>query len=252
MVENISTISGFQLNTKANCMYNLPTLSALVQPQHLDPNSLLSYQTDFETHPARLAILKNFLQEPVAARLSKFLRDEAEFGRVYGLYNRTVSEEEWLNAGEHERFFRFSKVAGISAQCRLSTNALTYLQFRKALQDAKFTAFYEGLSGAALRGSDTFAPHSMKQGDFLKIHNDNEKNRRLALVFYLSPGWESRFGGALIILDKKGDQIKIEAEYNSMVVFDVTAGTTHYIEQITSDAGDSSRLTISGWFLKRE
>ena len=90
----------------------------------------------------------------------------------------------------------------------------------------------------------------MKSGDCLNPHNDDNRNRRLALVIYLSVDWESGFGGALNVIDSQGRRTKIEAEYNSMVVFDVAAGTTHLVAPISPKAGDSARLTIGGWYHK--
>ena len=90
----------------------------------------------------------------------------------------------------------------------------------------------------------------MKQDDFLKPHSDDNRNRSLALVIYLSPAWLSRFGGALNVVDSQGRRTIIEAEYNSMVVFDVAAGTTHFVDPINSNAGALSRLTIGGWYHK--
>ena len=89
----------------------------------------------------------------------------------------------------------------------------------------------------------------MKVGDVLKPHDDNGRNRKLALVFYLTPGWESRFGGALVVVSSNGGTTRIEADYNSAVIFDVTAGSKHFIEPILPEAKNKSRMTISGWYL---
>jgi Rps23 Pro-64 3,4-dihydroxylase Tpa1-like proline 4-hydroxylase len=88
----------------------------------------------------------------------------------------------------------------------------------------------------------------MKAGDFLKPHNDDNRNRSLALVIYLSADWAPHFGGALNVVDGEGRTTKIEAEYNSMVVFDVAADTRHFVDPIPQD--NFARVTIGGWYHK--
>lgn len=245
----------FQLHddTYSKFMDGLTLLDPWIQPRHLQADALLSYRKSFETHPARFVVLKRFLQEAVAERLSRFLREEAEFCVEYGLYStgeEAASEEEWLRAAAEDRFFRFSKLVGTPSQYKFSLNTLTYLRFRKAFQEPNFRTFFQELSGMRLGWSDDFGSHMMKAGDFLRPHTDNNRNRRLALVIYLSPGWEPCFGGALNMIDGQGNRARIEAEYNSMVVFDVAAGTTHFVDAIIPDAEDRVRLTIGGWYHK--
>ena len=232
---------------------SIRTLSTWIQPQHLQEDVLFSYRKSFEEHPARFVVLKQFLTDPMAERLAKFLKDEAEFRSEYGLYSvedEAVSEEKWQVATDEDRFFRLSKITGAPPQYRLSPNMLTYLQFRRAFQTEGFKSFFEELSGMELGWSDDFGSHSMKAGDFLRAHNDDNRNRRIALVIYLTPGWEPAFGGTLNIVDAQGRASKVEAEYNSMVVFDVAAGTTHFVEPIDPAAADRTRLTIGGWYHK--
>ena len=219
--------------------------------QHLQEETLQSYRSSFESHPARFVVLRHFLQDSVAQRLSKFLSDEAEFRLEYGLFStgdEAASEQAWLNAREEDRFFRFAKIVGAYPQFAMSPNMLTYLRFRLAFQSADFRSFFEEVSGMPLTWSDDFGSHSMKRGDFLKSHTDDNRNRSLALVIYLSPNWSPHFGGALNIVDSQGRTAKIEPEYNSMVVFDVAAGTTHFVDPIRPDAHDNGRLTIGGWY----
>jgi hypothetical protein len=227
-------------------------LHAWIQPQHLTESAILLYRESFQRHPARLLVLKNFLPGGLASRLGQFLQAEAIFQLAHGLYS---AEEEapdgaaWERAEEADRFFRFSKLIGVSPQFHLSPNALTYLRFRSAFQRADVKTYFERLSMSSLGWSDSFGCHAMRAGDFLKAHDDNGKNRKLALVFYLTPGWEPRFGGALVVVSSNGETTRIAAEYNSAVIFDVTAGSKHFIEPIVPEAETKSRMTISGWYL---
>jgi Rps23 Pro-64 3,4-dihydroxylase Tpa1-like proline 4-hydroxylase len=235
-------------------MAEFRSLSGWVQEQHLHSESCAAYGEDYRAHPARLVVLKNFLQESLAAQLSRFLEVEAQFQAVYGLYSQGSSatgEEDWLKADTKERFFKFARIAAVPPEYRLSPNAFAFLRFRKALEDEVFTEYFGSLTGLPLHWSHNFASHALKAGDFLKVHDDNVKDRLLAVVFYLSPGWQSRFGGQLVVIDRHGQQTRIEAEYNSLVAFDVTAGSTHFIDEVRCAAGEKRRLTISGWYHRR-
>jgi hypothetical protein len=228
-------------------------LQPWIQPQHLTESAILLYRQSFQRHPSRLLVLKNFLPDSLAARLGQFLRAEAIFQLAHGLYSTEEKSPDlaaWERAEEVDRFFRFSKLVGVSAQFNLSPNALSYLRFRSAFQRGDVKEYFERLSMSSLGWSDSFGCHAMRKGDFLKAHDDNGKNRKLALVFYLTPGWEPRFGGALVVVSRHGETTRIEAEYNSTVIFDVTAGSKHFIEPILPEAENKSRTTISGWYLE--
>ena len=234
-------------------MGRLASLNSWIQPQHLERNALHAYRASFQTHPAQLLVLKQFLQNSIAERLSKFLRDEAQFHLEYGLYStgdEPADERSWLNADEANRFFRLSKLVAVRPEYSMSPNALTYLRFRKAFQEFAFKTFFQELCGMQLGWSDDFGSHSMASGDFLKSHSDDNRNRRLALVIYLSPDWRSDIAGTLNVMDSRGGRTCIEAEYNSMVVFDVAAGTTHFVDPIAPGADNIKRITIGGWYHK--
>lgn len=238
---------------QVECRRQLEGLKTWVQPQHLDKDALQFHRKSFEAHPARLVVLRNFLVQSIAERLATFLQKEADWHFEYGLYStgdEPAVEKAWLNANDEDRFFRLSKLVGALPQYAMSPNMLTYLRFRKAFQTSDFSSFFEALSGLPLEWSDDFGSHAMKTGDFLKSHNDDNRNRSIALVIYLSPEWSPRFGGALNVIDRGGHITKIEAEYNSIVVFDVAARTTHFVNPIHLEAEDKARLTIGGWYRK--
>jgi len=223
-------------------------LRSWIQPQHLEESTLLVYRQTLESHPARLVVLRSFLHNQVADNLTRFLRSEAEFQPVYGLYSNHnyVPEADWLRAEESDRFFRYGVMSGVRPEFQLSSNLITYLQFRTAFRDKRFKAFFEQLSGFSI-GSLTFKVHSMKTGDFLHSHTDDVDDRRLAFALYLSSHWHPSFGGALHMVGNREKLAAVEAEYNSIAIFDVTAKTKHFIGPIEPAAGEMTRLSITGW-----
>jgi hypothetical protein len=227
-------------------------LASLIQSQHLEPAAVDAYRSTFQSSPARFYVIKNFLRPELAERLSEFLRREARFETEFGLLSEDdhkVDESRWLDAPSDDRFFRYGRLVGADPEFQFSPNSLAYLQFRTAFQaDENLRSFFQDSTGLELARSDDFGSHSMRAGDFLREHDDNNRNRRLALVLYLSPGWTADLGGGLHIVDPKGEEHLVEAEYNSLVAFDTLAGTMHFVEPIRDTAGDATRVTIGGWY----
>jgi hypothetical protein len=230
-------------------MVDTVKLGKWIKPQHLVDENLTRYREAFVRHPAQLVVVEDFLLDDVAERISRFLAEEALFEKEHGLYSidGPVPEERWQSADEDDRLFRLSRLKGISPESMMSPNAMTYLRLRQSLQQAEFREFFEALTGLELGSSDDFGVHSMSVGDFLRAHSDDVRNRSIALVMYLSPGWQPSYGGALHMADETGES-RIEATYNSIVVFDVQAENTHLVAPIEAAAGNARRLTIGGWY----
>jgi 2OG-Fe(II) oxygenase superfamily len=231
-------------------MVDTAKLGKWIKPQHLDEGNLTQYREAFDRHPAKLVVVQDFLLDDVAERISRFLAEEALFEKEHGLYSieGPVPEEQWQSADEDDRLFRLSRLKGISPEKMMSPNAMTYLRLRQSLQQAEFRGFFEALTGLEFGSSDDFGVHSMSVGDFLRAHSDDLRNRSIALVMYLSPGWQPSYGGALHMVDETGGDSTIEATFNSIVVFDVQAENEHLVAPIEAAAGDARRLTIGGWY----
>jgi len=230
-------------------------LGAWIQPQHLEDAALEQYGEAFTSHPARLVVIKDFLQPQMAERLSRFLSSEAEFKAEYGLYSveGAVKEEDWLRAKDEDRFFKFGKLVGTPPQFQTSPNALTYLQFRTTFQRPELKAFFEAISGMPLGASNDFGAHSMTSESLLRPHSDDNRDRQLALVIYLTPGWKSEFGGQLKVTHLDGKTTVVEAEYNSVIAFNVLTHKAHVVEPVRPSNGAAPRrLTIGGWYHKLE
>ena len=71
-----------------------------IAPQHLEPSAVATYREAFEAHPARMTVIRDFLRDEIADRLSKFLTREAEYRAEYGIYSveGSVPEEQYLAA----------------------------------------------------------------------------------------------------------------------------------------------------------
>lgn len=219
-----------------------------MDPRHLEEDAPRTYRKTFARR--RRLVVPHFLRRDVADRCHQFLAHEAEYRRTYGLYSvsgHETSEQHWREAEESDRFYSIGRLAGAQPEFQLSANAVHYLKLRSAVRDPRFGVFLEQITGIPLSGLANPHVNAFEVGDCLKVHNDAVGPRRLAIIFYLSRDWRSDFGGALHMLNEDGSEEKIEAEYNSFVVFDVTVSSRHYIAPIEAAAGDRSRLTLSVW-----
>ena len=223
-------------------------LSAWIQPQHLTEDGIAGHRRGFSDHPVRLHVLHSFLVEERAWQLSAFLRREARFQTVFGLYSKPdgVREPAWTAADDRDRFYRMGVIAGVEDDCRLSDHVLTYLRFLQTLRDDRALALIGALTGRPV-GAPWTTAHAMVSGDYLLVHNDQVKDRQIAFVLFLAPTWPDEAGGALR-LQADAQTWQVTPAYNSLALFDVTAKTSHEVGLITPAAGDLARLTISGWF----
>ena len=231
-------------------MVDTDALTPWIQPHHLTADALAGYRDAMAAHPARLVVLHDLLQATPGERIARFLADEAVYSIEHGLYSQhdDVDAKAWEAAPPQERFFRYGKLTGQRPEAMLSDNMLTYLQWRTFVTEAPFRGFFESLTGMPLGPSDDFGCHEFRVGDFLLAHDDANRNRRVALVMYLTPAWVSGFGGALSMTAADGSVTRVEATFNTMVVFDTLAGSSHHIERIEDAAGDEARRTFGGWF----
>lgn len=224
-------------------------LETWIRPEHLKADAIAQHRQRFASDPARLVLLEDFLLPSVAEQLHVFLSKNAEYQPEHGLYSHDgpVSAERWSEAPEDDRFFRFSKLARTRPGAELDPETLTYLRFRAFLQSPPARDYFAEVSDLALEvAQDEIGVHAFAPGDFLRSHDDDNRNRRLAFIFYLTPGWTAAAGGALH-MDAGGDVRSYVPLFNSAVAFDVEAGTTHHVSAVTDDAL-GARLTIGGWY----
>jgi hypothetical protein len=231
-------------------MADRDALRPWISAGHLDDATLERYRLEMEAHPARIIVLRDVLTADTATALATFLRDDAEYGVEHGLYSHSGPEDPgtWEAAPESDRFFRYGKLAGIRPEAALDPATLTYMRWRTFVTEPPFHDFFEALTGLTLGLSDDFGVHRFSVGDFLNDHDDENKNRRVAFVMYLTPDWRREFGGALHMEDRSGGVHLVESKFNTMVVFDVSAGSTHHVGRIEEAAGEHARFTFGGWF----
>ncbi|XP_014212062.1 prolyl 3-hydroxylase sudestada1 [Copidosoma floridanum] len=88
--------------------------------------------------------------------------------------------------------------------------------------------------------------------DYLLCHDDNNEDRRIAFIFYLSEDWKDEYGGQLALFDTDENGLprnvvkKLTPAYNSLVFFEVVNNSYHQVLEVLTK--DKSRWSINGWF----
>ena len=235
-------------------------LKSWVQTQHLERQAIQGYHAEFTSHPANVIVLKQFLHETIAGDLSNFVNQEAEFETVFGLYstmekdptnNAAVTEAEWLKAEEDDQFFRLRKFMRVSPEKMLTPSLARYLSFLSAFKGHSFKKYFEDITGLNINlDKETYNFFYYKKGDFLKSHTDRGDDYLLAFMLYLTPEWETHFGGLLNIVLPNSEIMRIEPEYNSLVLFNVNRQAEHFVSLINDCVGEYGRSAFSGWLHK--
>ena len=132
-------------------------LEEWIQPEHLSRNAIQQCRHAFWSHPLRVTVLKQFLLDEAADRLSRFLSREAVFKRIYGLYSSAnrdgnisdVAEEEWLAVEESRRFYRFGDYDSVRDEFRSSSNFAAFQDFAALTRSQTFRKYAERITGLA-------------------------------------------------------------------------------------------------------
>lgn len=227
------------------------TLRPWIQPEHLDPDCLKSMRENLRAHPARMLIVDDFLAAGPARSLSVFLTSEAAYETTFKLKNgAAVSEEQWHDTKDEERFYHASLLVGPRAEFRLSSNLVAFLKFQQVMRSRVGVSYLCALSGYELGALD-FSIRAMGVGAVVAAHVDDYGTRYLAHSLYLTPDWQSRYGGALHVRHPDGTVSTVMAQYNRLVLFDASIGTLHSVERVNELCGKKMRVSIGGWAYRR-
>lgn len=217
----------------------------------MSPSRISECKSRYCAHPSRLVQIGSFLSASVVDTISGLLSKRVEFGSVYGLHEtpgHIVERDEWLKSEGENRFFHYEMMTGI-AGAAVGKDTLTFLKLRQFLSSDAFCEFGRQVTDEDIASVTEARIHRLRQGHYLRPHNDRSGTRKIAYILYLGRGWQSQFGGQLTLVGKDGSQHQYEPIYNSLLLFDVTQNKEHHIEELTSQSKGFSRDTMSGWFL---
>lgn len=218
---------------------------------NMDDARIAECRSRFCDHPLRLVQVENFLQPEIADKISRFLHSEVTFGPIYGVHKKSqhiVDHKEWMEAPEEKKFFHYEMMDSFGRP-NLGNGPMTFLKLRQLLSSEEFCRIAQQITGESLPSVTQARVHRFRSGHYLRAHDDRMGARKIAYILYLSPQWETQFGGQLSLIGQDGTKEQLEPAYNSLVLFDVTRHKEHYIEALTPKSEGQSRDTMGGWFL---
>jgi hypothetical protein len=98
----------------------------------------------------------------------------------------------------------------------------------------------------------TWVIQRIEEGHGIDLHSDDNKWRRLAFVYYLTPGdWDyKQDGGELCVCydDNKNNHMVINPQFNTMVVWEMVnqKGPQHFVSPVKTKT--KSRIALVGFF----
>lgn len=226
-------------------------LGALMNERHLIGSQMEVYRDQFRQHPLKIIQIRNCLKPKIADQIAKYLAEEAQYSTIYGLYSRKphqVDETEWLNAPDEDRIFIYDMIDRSEQPPGFAPTLLQYLKLRKLVDTEAFRSFAMHVCDISVNRTNVAVTHKFDENQFLRRHNDKSGNRKIAFILYLTPNWQSEYGGALHIVGKSNEEAYFQPEFNSLVMFDVQGHDYHEIQQLKQLPDGVARYTLGGWF----
>ncbi|MDD5058027.1 MAG: 2OG-Fe(II) oxygenase family protein [Sideroxydans sp.] len=230
---------------------SLVPLAKWINPQHLQTGAVLACHQSLESHPLSLVVLDDFLLPGVADRISNFLKQEAEYKRVF--QNRSkeyLNEQQWNVLPKSEQFYRFLTLKRVKPSCLMSQNWLTFLAFSEIFKTPAYFSLMEAVSGMKFSDAKPAGIHGHEVNDVLDWHADAGRNKDFCGVLYLSPDWTCEDGGELEIRCKSENNFLLTPVFNRLVLFKTTNQAVHRVRPHAPSAANKVRYCHVCWFKK--
>lgn len=88
----------------------------------------------------------------------------------------------------------------------------------------------------------------MGVGDWENPHSDSLKTREITMVYYVTQGWEKKYGGSLVIGHLEKPLFHILPGFNELLLMKVSHELCHGVGRIGKDAKDHVRYSSIYWF----
>ncbi|WP_061249389.1 2OG-Fe(II) oxygenase [Leptospira alstonii] len=200
--------------------------------------SLLKYRNSFlEKMPFPYIVLDDFLDSEYFDKLSKLFNSGPSESISGKNFNTEVESKKWISLN--------------SEIPELIANVIQELNSEAWLKNIHELSGIPNLFSTKNDNTQLANFHEMKQGGFLGSHVDHSHEIELGfphvvnIILYLSPKWDSKYGGATLFFDKKGKSIEAKVEFlpNRAVIFLHTPYSFHGVENI-SETTQIKRRTL--------
>ncbi len=223
-------------------------LAQMIEEKHFSASAISKYRELFQSHPAKMVSLEGLLRSEVVDKISQFLITEAEYVQTRRLYSKMnfVTEDEWSQSPEEDRFFSYSSVTGVRPEFTKSPNWICYLRLNSLMRSRSWLDYLAEISGYDIDRYESARLISHRSGDILKLHNDANPGRVLCMIAYLSPAWRAEDGGNLVMVDKQGTEYPIAPLYNTAIIFDPRL-SKHRVDKVAAPL-ELTRYSYVTWY----
>lgn len=166
---------------------------------------------------------------------------------IYGLRGKesAVSIDQYDAASPEERIYHHAALVDRSAG---SPGSIAWLFFAKFFKSTEFMNFVNSASGVEATHFQGYRCHIMQRHHYFRPHRDIGRRRALCGVFYVGDGWRPGYGGEFEML-RGGETIDLVSPLaNRLLLFRPRLASQHAVRQMTSEAGDWKRKSISLWW----
>jgi predicted 2-oxoglutarate/Fe(II)-dependent dioxygenase YbiX len=188
--------------------------------------------------------IRSQLRQPVLIIKNALIQKKAE-----QLHDQLLGSPAWIKQNRKTDDYRFNRDI-IPMESDAAPPLLKELYALLMSKDTR--QWFSDVSG---RHCDCFkaAATLYHRGNQLTEHNDRyiyeepgkpRYVRALTFNYYLAKNWKPAWGGDFVWREPYQ---RISPEFNTLVLFNVTTNSHHWVEPVTDDA--AARLSVTGWYL---
>ena len=196
-------------------------LNKYINKNHIENEKILVKEF-LKAKPFPHLIIKDFLKEDLANKLSKELKEE-----------KFTKQESDL--------FSFSQSNDLE-----KTNNKTLKEFYNLLNSKEFKEYLEKITNIKAYLKIDCSGFIYTNTDYLLPHDDRLETRKVAYVLNLSKDFIKEDGGSLDFFENNKIIKSITPKFNTFTIFKVIENKTYH--QVSEVLRDKERLSIAGWF----
>ena len=220
-----------------------------LNPKYLHGTSMTTMRDRFAEND--LLIIDDFLEPIRLERLQMIFQEpegwEDRFAG-YGAMQSHTSNAEWNALPDSKRFYHYQEFIAPIGGRELAKTVLGYVQARMFLTSPSFAEWLERVTGLPIGMAEVGQARRMAEEHFLRRHDDDNDDRVLCLVLYLSEEWKAEFGGTLTMFNGETLVHKVEPVPGRALLFRPSINFAHQVEPITPGTSPWQRRSLSTWY----
>ncbi|WP_271078526.1 2OG-Fe(II) oxygenase family protein [Aurantiacibacter sp. MUD61] len=237
-------------------------LATAINPSYLAPPRIGEIKQALDRDPNRHVVLDDFLLTNHISALNELITRTGEFEpnlkitpgakRAEHLTEAqrrsTVDRDTFERVAPADRFISQETYVGAPSATSQTRPARTDALVRSVFASEAFHSLMGELSGIPVQETLPIKLKRHRKGHFLRRHSDSTGGRKLCSVLYVHERWLPEFGGRFELFRPDGTRYEIDPLPNRLILFDVTIGNEHAVQDLEQVPDDWYRANYSVWF----